>query len=207
MRHFTNWLLEIPVCSEVPEWVLLWCLGSSHRMHVFWLTYTVLWGNSANHCVARIQGKKRVLYGLNKHFILNWFHFLIIYIFQCKKKRKAPKLRHHSHETVVNGDNQPVKQSKTPELSEMLGCVHIQKDHLYYTSDSPRSIKRKNWPMHVTSCAVWRNGSSTHNRNQDVSLTGLIHWKPLSSRFRSKHSCGFVIGFFSWIHLVVFHGF
>ena len=61
-------------------------------------------------------------------------------------KRKAPRLRHHSHETVVNGDNQPVKQSKTPELTNQVKCLDlyiIQKDHSYDTSDSPRSVKRK----------------------------------------------------------------
>ena len=43
-----------------------------------------------------VQGEPWGLHGIN-----------VIIIFQCKKKRTPPKVRHDSHEMVVNVDNQP----------------------------------------------------------------------------------------------------
>ena len=171
---------------EVPEWVLLW--WAYHI--IFILPYTVF-------------REKRVC---KQTFEIDFISLLFtMYILQCKKKRKALKLCHYSHETVANGDNQPVKQSKTPELTNPVKCLDvsiIQKDHsyIYYTSDSPRSIKRKL----TNACDKLRSMKYTQQKSRRLQKRVDSLETFVKSLQDSKHSCGFVIGFSSKIAILFF---
>ena len=110
-----------------------------------------------------------------------------------KLKKSDSKLNHKKFEQHQNVQH-PVK---------CLDVYIIQNDHSYYTSDSPRSIKRKLTNACDKLCSMKKRLKYTQQKSRR-----LLNWVDsletvVKSLQDSKHSCGFVIGFSSKIAIHV----